>query len=342
MSHRYLKLITVFCLLLSATTASAIDRTQRIDIKKGWNAVYVQVDSGEQTLNDVFQDTPFDLVATHYNAITSAEYISDPSEKTLNQDAWHKWIAPAREDAFLTNLHRLEAGRGYLILSTKDYTWNLTGTVRLYKTRWQPDGYTLTGFPVTAIAPGINQLMDISDVHKDQPIYTLETKEGIARWQKVEDRVSTAIQQNKAYWMYTSGSGENFTGAIEVKLSDSHSRSDLNFYNIVKTKKIILRNASDRERQVSLTLVNNQVPLTVRERDSETQLRRYRPVTESLLDEPLIIQPGEEVEIALGIDRKKIADNTEVEGLIKVTDDIGGYNSGGEYWIPVKASGVIR
>ena len=125
---------------------------------------------------------------------------------------------------------------------------------------------------------------------------------------------------------------------ICLYLSNRKPRSGI----CLNTKKIILRNVSNKARQVSLTLVNNQVPLTVRERDADTQLRRYRPVTDSLFNEPLTIQPGEEVEVALGIDRKKIADNTEVEGLIKVTDDVGGYNSGGEYWIPVKASGVIR
>ena len=335
--------IMLCVLLLMMSTASAIDRTQSIELKKGWNAVHVQVDSGEQSLNEVFGGTPIDLVATYYHQFSSAEFIKDPSEEPWQDASWHKWIAPDRPDAFLSNLYRLNAGRGYLVHATEDHEWSLTGSVRLYKHRWQPSAFTLTGLPVTAVPPAVSQLMDISGVHREQPIYTLETKEGVSRWVKVEDRVSIGIEQNKAYWIYTNGGSEHFTGAIDVKLSDTHTARELDFLNIVNVKKITLRNASDSERSVSLTLVNNDVPLMMRERDSETKLSTYRSVTGSLFDEPLVIPAGEETEIVLQVDRKAIADNTQVEGLLKITDDVGGYNAGGEYWVPIKAtSGEIR
>lgn len=336
------KAALLFGLLSFISAASAIDRVQEIELSKGWNAIYVQVDTGERSLADVFSNTPVDLVATYYHEFSSAEFIKDPSEASLQDASWHKWIAPARPDAFLTNLFRLQAGHGYLVHATEDHSWELTGSVRLYKNRWEPSAFTLTGMPVTAVPPAINQLLDISEVHADQAIYTLQTKDGVSRWTKVEDRVSTGLEQNKAYWIYTNGGSPYFTGAIEVKLSDTHSADDLDFLNIVNVKKIVLRNITDSARSVTLTLVNNDVPLTVRERDPETKLNIYRPVTTSLFDDPLVIPAGEEVEVALQVNRKAIPENTEVEGLLKITDDIGGNNSGGEYWVPVKASGEIR
>ena len=142
------KIILCVLLLITAATASAIDRTQSIELKKGWNAVYIQVGSGEQLLNEVFDGTPIDLVATYYHQFSSTEFIKDPSEEPWQDTSWHKWIAPARPDAFLSNLYRLNAGRGYLAHMTEDHEWSLTGSVRLYKHRWQPfSSYVNGGFP---------------------------------------------------------------------------------------------------------------------------------------------------------------------------------------------------
>ena len=58
----------------------------------------------------------------------------------------NKWIRSDLPDSFLTNLYGLEAGRGYLIKSTKDFVWDVIGQVKKIKIRWQPNAFYLTGF----------------------------------------------------------------------------------------------------------------------------------------------------------------------------------------------------
>lgn len=332
--------ILVFIFVIGS--ANAVDRTQTISLKKGWNAVFLEVDSDERELDEVFADTPVKLVATYYNKVSSAEFIEDPGETEWKTSGWNRWFSPERPDAFLTDLYRLEPGRGYLVFSTADYQWAFTGRVELFKLKWEPNSFTLTGFPVTSIPPSVKQLVDISAVHENQLVYTLDNSGDSAFWRKVTDRVGTPIDANTAYWIYTAGGGEFFSGALEVKLNDSHHVREMDFLDVVDQKRITLRNASSQTRSVQLSLVNNQVPLMVLEKDPVTQEAVYRAVTTDLYSEPLTIEAGEEVEVSIQVDRKQIAPNTEVEGLIKVTDDVGGSGSGGEYWIPVTANGVVE
>lgn len=329
-------------LALFSTDLLAIERTQVIKLQKGWNAVHLQVDSEGRKLDEVFEGTPIDLVATYYYKLSSADFIQNTSEIEWNKPSWSKWIAPDRPDSFLANLSELRAGRGYLVHSSKAYEWSYTGTVRLYKQEWEPNSFTLTGLPVSSISPSVSQLMDLSSAHKNQPIYKLVNKDDVAKWQQVTDRVSTEIKQGESYWIYTDQGGQYFTGAIEVKISDTHHVDSVDFLDVINIKRITLKNVSGEDRQVSIDLVDNQIPLVVIDKDEVTDDNIFRPVTGSLFPESLTIKSGSEFELAIQVDRKEIAPNTLVEGLIRVTDDVGGNSSGGEYWIPVSASGVLQ
>ena len=86
-------------------------RNQTIQLKKGWNAVFLEVDPEEHDPDKAFENLPVDLVATFYGQISSIQYIKDPDEGNWKTDGWHKWIRPDAPDAFLKNLFRMGAVR---------------------------------------------------------------------------------------------------------------------------------------------------------------------------------------------------------------------------------------
>ena len=57
-----------------------LNRIQTIQLSKGWNAVYLEVDPEVHDPDKVFENLPVDLVATFYGQISSIQYIEDPGE----------------------------------------------------------------------------------------------------------------------------------------------------------------------------------------------------------------------------------------------------------------------
>jgi len=76
-------------------------RNQTIQLNKGWNVVYLEVDPEVYDPDKAFENLPVDLVATFYGQVSSIQYIEDPGETNWKTYGWHKWMKPDAPDAFL-------------------------------------------------------------------------------------------------------------------------------------------------------------------------------------------------------------------------------------------------
>lgn len=339
----YQKLALLLIVISISGYATAAERTQVIPLKKGWNAVYLEVDPkienqdlsayilGDQSSGSV----PIEVIATYYPAVTSVEFISDPSEAEWKKATWNKWVRDDLPDAFLSNLFDLEAGRGYLIKVSKDYSWSITGTVEQLHTRWQPSSFNLTGFQVQANGPSFHQLFSGNSTAAallGGPIYQLLNNQ----WEQVS-LPDVQVGSGKAYWVFNNGQA-GFQGGLSISIQGG--KKVLNFSDVVDRQTLTLKNTSAAALSARLMLVDNQVPLSIKgfeTGDGETEESYqtiYTPVTEMVTTVELAA--GESKRITLAVRRSEITGTDEKTGLLKIT----AAQTYEEFWLPISAYGV--
>jgi hypothetical protein len=94
-------------------------RQQTVNLHKGWNAVFLQVNPTNDSPANCFQGTPVTLVAQFVGNIAGVQYVQNPSTNSVNrQGGWLVWYAPSRPDAFLTQLFALSGNTSYLVYLT--------------------------------------------------------------------------------------------------------------------------------------------------------------------------------------------------------------------------------
>jgi hypothetical protein len=180
-------------------------RTQTIALHKGWNAVQLQVTPADTVLQSVFSGTPITIVATYFGALSSAQFIQDPSANAWKKEGWGVWYAPGRPDAFLSTLNGLAGNRAYLIFAKQDYTWNVTGEVSFPKVQWKSDSFNLVGFCLDPVSPPtFAKFFSGSTAHQPGRIYRLVNDQ----WVLVSSPAQTTMKSGEAYWIYCAGASD--------------------------------------------------------------------------------------------------------------------------------------
>jgi len=203
--------------LASNPLQAGVTRSQSVQLKKGWNAVHLEVSPSDADPAKVFAGTPIDVVARYFRLITSVEFIASPDDAAWKREGWGVWYAPDREDTFLTDLHAIQGNQTYLIHSKEDHLWSVSGTVRHTRRVWHHDSYNLVGFSVDpASPPTFAQLFEGAGAEIGQKIYRLQD----GKWVKVLSPASTRVRSGEAFWTFCSGRTD-FQGPIDLDLPGS-------------------------------------------------------------------------------------------------------------------------
>lgn len=201
----------------SSSARAEATRTQTISLRRGWNAVFVEVYAGNPDPAAVFQNVPVTIAATFLATTKSIEFITNPSEIQWKKEGWRVWYAPGRPDAFLSNLRAIYGNRTYLLYAAADCTLQLTGTAQFEPPVWKSDSFNLTGFCLDEQSPPtFDQFFSGSPAHRGSRIYRLVNDQ----WTLVTDPVRTAMHSGEAYWIYCQGRSD-YQGPVAVKLPTS-------------------------------------------------------------------------------------------------------------------------
>lgn len=199
------------------TAAPVPTRTQVIELRQGWNAVFLEVEPGDSSPAAVFAGLPVDIAAAFLSPATPAQFISNPSADLLRRSGWRVWYSPDRADGFLANLHAVHGQQAYLVHATANATWRAAGAVRLPEVQWQADTFNFVGFPVSPQnPPTFAQYFAASPAHRHDRIYRLV--EGV--WQKVADPSAQSMRSGEAFWIFCAGSSR-FRGPVVVDTPSS-------------------------------------------------------------------------------------------------------------------------
>jgi hypothetical protein len=190
-------------------------RQQTIQLHKGWNAVFLDVEPLDRDPAQLLTGTPFEIVAAFFPQTHPAPYIRNPGDAPWREEGWAVWYAPSRPDAAVTSLHAVSGYQPYLVQSATDYTWKVSGRVKIKTIRWQPDSYNLVGFSIDPAAPPtFEKFFAPSSAHRGQRIYRLV--DGV--WSPINDPARDRLGAGEAYWVYCAG-GSDYQGPLRVRIS---------------------------------------------------------------------------------------------------------------------------
>lgn len=340
-------ILILMCCILSVQVAFGVDREQVISLKKGWNAVYLEVNPvvEQQNLSSYLMppaadqsataSTPIQIIATYYPNFSSVEFISDPNEADWKKPSWNKWIRDDLPDSFLSNLYDLEAGRGYLVKSEADYDWVISGEVEQLNTRWQPGTFNLVGFQVQENGPSFHQLFSGNTTAvplQKGPIFQLVQ----GQWKEVS-LPDTQVNKGEAYWVFNDGMAE-FQGGASVQIQGN--KTSIDFSDIADFQSLTITNTTARAITIDLNLVDNNIPLSLKVSQSSDDPNQdsyqisYEPVTD--LVSSLEIDANDYEEIILAVRRSEITESKEYVGLLKLTIN----ETYEELFFPISAYGV--
>lgn len=188
-------------------------REQLIEVRAGWNAVFLEVSPDPAEPGNVFAGTPFDLVASYHGRPTSTQFVTDPGADLFRQEGWGVWYAGDRPDAVLTTLFAVHGQRAYLIRSRVDYEWRVRGRVTVADILWRPDAFNLVGFSVnSSMPPTFAEFFAGSAAHRHNRLYRLV--EG--RWSRVTQPDAASMRSGEAFWVYCDGASA-YQGPLAVE-----------------------------------------------------------------------------------------------------------------------------
>ncbi|MCX6895683.1 MAG: hypothetical protein NTZ16_09350 [Verrucomicrobia bacterium] len=321
-------LAIVSVLILSGPVVSADSlRSQTINLHKGWNAVFLQVEPTNSQVADGCRGTPITMVASYVGDGLAVQYVQNPTTNNINQqNGWLVWYAPTRPDAFLTRLFNLTGNKAYLVYSQSDYVWTVTGNVTLATVRWKPNSFNLVGLGVDEWSPPtFDQFFDGSDAHHPYRIYRLVNEQ----WVLVDRAQSTQMRSGEACWIYCKGSSD-YQGPLYAKIQNGQTVT----LNGTSPAGVLLANKSKNPLSVRVENVtgNTRAPLGF----------VLRAVTESnvvaaTFDLPDIynmpaFDANESRGFWLALRPERMAADTQ-STLLKITTDIGT-----QCWLPVAGS----
>jgi len=310
-------LLLVLCSLISVKAFAGIATiNQTIELKPGWNAVYVEIDPVVNDVETIFSGIPVASVWRWIPGKLGQDFINDPAEGLMNLEGWFGYFPEPKPEAFLSNLYTLSANTAYLIKlegnATKSIT--LTGKPVFKKKSWRTNGYTLTGFPlVSGSEPSFGDFFANSDAHRGQPIYKL-TSQGI--WQAVQNPYLESMKSGEAYWFYTEGTS-NYQGMIHMTLKQGES---MEYREAFTEMNLVLSNLSDVTNFISLNRIGgNTMPMKFKNVDVETDEKAWPNLPVTKVYE---LQPGEDLIITLAVDRLSFVEQ-RMEQVFSVTNEQG-------------------
>lgn len=304
-----------------------LKQVQSIELKKGWNSVFLRVFPEGLNPQEVFNGTPVSIAAAYFRSHSPARYISDPDTDTLRKEGWSIWYAPSRPDAALTDLAAVFGNRAYLIFAERDFTWNVSGVVHFGQLRWKPDSFNLVGFPVSAqFPPTFEKFFSGSKAHAALQAYQLVD----GKWTRVINPAATTIRGGTAYWVYSRGASD-YQGPLEVEIPKGEG---ISVGNRDPSAVVVLTNSSSDPLDLSVERHaggGSGLPLALGLRGFDPVTKAQKSVAVEMPNELSFetLEPGQKSAFVLEARVEEMQSAMEA-ALLKIST-----SNGVEHWVPV-------
>lgn len=346
MNSRFsLTLYACLLALFAAGRAQAHWLTQSIDLKAGWNAVFLHVDPAHATISQLLAPDPnasIEEIWLWAPPASLAQFVQTPQEPVNGGTQWRVW---RRTDAANSVLQGLVPNGAYLVRVRSDipnFTWTVKGKAVVPRYLWASSGLNFLGFPTAPSTPPT-----FEDFLAQAPTEFQQTAEiyrypggdlGAGNPLQVLTLRTTPVRRGEAYWIRAGEVFNRYYGPFEVVAAGAGT---LAYGDTLRTLALRLRNHSPSALTVSLNLLASETPpagqsnivtvppLLVRGAVNPTNLTYAysaltvgTPTTWNLAPAGT---PGSDVEVVIGLDRSVLAGTVGdlFAGLLRFTDSLG-------------------
>jgi len=316
--------------------------TQTLQLKQGWNAVFLHVDATHATLEQLIGAsapivTPIEQVwRWNPNPITH-QFIQSPQQPVDTGSQWSSWY---RSGGGPATLDRLTGNMAYLVYSTADYAWELKGQPVLPSYRWSTSGLNFFGFPtVPAGAPSFEDFLAEVPSLQFSEIYQYPGGElGADNPRRVFALRTTPVRRGEAFWIRAGEVYNHYFGPFEITAAGS---GRVAFGETLSSFNFRIRNQTAEGITVVMELVASETPptgqaaivgappLLVRGALNPVDLTYGVSALPLSTPQSWALAPrgeqGSEVEIVLGLDRAAMTASVGelLAGVLRLTDSLG-------------------
>lgn len=306
-------------LLATGLGARAQWLTQSIPLQPGWNAVFLHVDTGHATLDELVGadfGNPIQEIWLWQPPAGTHQFVTHPQMPSPSDSFWVEWTRAAGTQS---PLRRLQGNVACLVRvgGTNPYVWSLKGRPVAPKYDWTSSGLNFLGFPTPAGAPPSFEafLSPSAGLLTASEIYRYPGGEfGPANPQRVLAFRTLPVQRGHAYWIRSEQFNRYF-GPFQV---DPGVGSMLDFGSDRGQHRVRLRNVTPTQLVVNLSWLASEpapagqptvvglVPLLVRGAlQSNLVTYGYGLVATQNLSWTLAPagQPGSEADVVFGVHR---------------------------------------
>lgn len=320
--------------------------TQSLDLKAGWNAVFLHVDASHTTLDSLVGNDPSNpiLEVWQWQPGSTAQFIETPLEPNNLGSEWFSWVRGQAGAEF----QNLVGDSAYLVkvgATVGSYTWHIKGHPVAPRHQWRIDGLNLIGFSTAPesppnFAPFLEKSTDLQDLNTELFRY-VGGDIGPNNPVPVEGPLlnTTPVRRGEAYWIRNGEVFNRYFGPFEVILPNPEG---VNFRDNLGSQGFRLRNLSPDPLTISLELVQSELPVP----SEQTPITGIPPLlirgqlntadfTYGHTSLPLAgtrtwtlngrNQEGSEVQVVLGLDRSAIQGEPGdlLAGVLRFTDSLG-------------------
>lgn len=342
MKKRFLPFALALLAFLPAARAQWL--TQTVELKAGWNAVFLHVDASYATLDALIGGDVSNPIQEiwRWNPPSAAQYTDSPQNPNAGSE-WTSWVRGQSGGS----AQRAVGDTAYLVrvsANVSSYQWNLKGRPVAPRNDWTLSGLNFVGFPTVPVNPpkfdaflaAAPELQSITPEIYYYPGGELSTNNPTLL-PKYLFRL-TPVKRGQAFWIRSGDVFNHYFGPFSVQLSGA---GGVDFQDSLGTYSLRLRNLTTNRLTVNLQLLNSEAPpagqspivalppLLVRGALNLTNLSyAYAPLTtgspHSWTLEPRG-QLGEETEVVLGLNRSAITQpaGSLLAGLLRFTDGLG-------------------
>ena len=340
---RILRGVTYAYLLALPFMTKAQWITQSLDLKPGWNAVFLHVDASHTTLNALVASDPANpiLEVWRWNPPSTLQFIDGPQQPTTAATEWISWSRVETNPP----LQRIGGNSAYLDrvgTNITSYIWQIKGRPVAPRKDWRSWGANLIGFPTANPSPKFDAFLAQSpELLQSAEIYQyLGGDLGPNNPVRVPSFFfrSTPVKRGQAFWIRSGTVFNRYFGPFEVALSGANSadfRDNLNTYSLrlrnLTTSNLVLtvRLAASETIPAGQANIVAVPPLLLRgalnvtnSSYAYTNLPLNSPRTWTLAGAGL---SGSEIEVVFGLNRSAMNGNVGdlFAGILQFTDSLG-------------------
>lgn len=342
-SIRCLRRFLVVMLLGYATSVSAQWVSQSVELKAGWNAVFLHLDASHATLASLVSgdiNNPI-IEIWRWNPPTTTQFTDSPQNPNPGSE-WTSWVRTRPANS----LQRLSGDTAYLVrvgTNVTSYTWTVKGRPVPPRHEWTVTGLNFIGFPtVAANPPRFDAFLAASpELQAANPeIYYYPGGELGAgnplRLPSVLFR-GTSVKRGQAYWIRAGQVFNRYFGPFEVVVSES----GLNYGDHVSVLSLRLRNLTSGPLTINVALTPSETPpagqptfvgvppMLIRGVLNSTNLTygytNLPPAATRSWTLAAKDSPGSEIEVVLGLNRSAItaSPGSLLAGILRFSDALG-------------------